>query len=42
MGAFVKYEMISIHLRVCGLNSFEAENLRKLRKLILLAYSSTY
>ncbi len=32
MGIFVKYEMAGIHLRVCGLVSFKAENLRKLRR----------
>ena len=37
MGAFVKYDMVSIHLRVCGLGSFKTENLLKLRKLIFLA-----
>lgn len=42
MGAFVKYEMVSIHLRVCGRVSFKTENLRKLRKLIFLAYNSIY
>ena len=32
MGMFVKHEMVGIHLRICGLVSFKAENLRKLRR----------
>ena len=42
MGAFVKYDMVSIYLRLCGLVSLKTENLLKLRKVIFLAYNSTY
>ena len=42
MEILAKYEMVSIHVRVPGLVTSKAENLRKLRGATLLASNSPY